>query len=164
MKTCEYFQFFMYDSWTQIVLIPPDENVSIHLVSNIYSGNNRTYRHRKLWIIHCIWNFEITQIWVCWFQICQYYFQIPAKKTPESCIFDPKFKDFYFSTKLCNKKNSSPVISNITLFFSNSNPKNPDQTCLIKNIQTRLFFVPDLGMFYFLQNLEYKKFEGAHFK
>ena len=28
----------------------------------------------------------------------------------------------------------------------------------------KAFLIPDLGMFYFLQNFEYNKFEGTHFK
>ena len=37
----------------------------------------------------------------------------------------PKFKDFYFCTKLCKKTNSKTLISNVTKIFSNSSRKIP---------------------------------------
>ena len=64
-------------------------------------------------------NFPFRQNRECWFQIW-YYFHIPAKNS-QSDIFGPEFKDFYFSTKLCNKTNSN--ISNMTIAFWNSSPK-----------------------------------------
>ena len=46
-------------------------------------------------------------------------------KIPKWGIFCPKFRDFYFWTKLCNKANSRTLIWNMTIIFSNSSPKIP---------------------------------------
>ena len=40
--------------------------------------------------------------------------------------FGPRFRDFYFYTKLCNKTISRELISNMTILFSNSSPKRPE--------------------------------------
>ena len=38
-------------------------------------------------------------------------------------VADTTFKDFYFCSKLCSKTNSSALISNMTIVFSNSSSK-----------------------------------------
>ena len=69
-------------------------------------------------------NFAITQIPGCWFQIWQHCFQIPAKKIPKWRVFSPKYKDFYFRTKLLFWQNWRVLISNMTMAFSNLSPNN----------------------------------------
>ena len=67
--------------------------------------------------------FGIRQIRRCWFQIWQQFFSNCSPKIPKQGIFGPKFKDFYFCTKLCNKTNSRTMIWNMTVIFLNSSPK-----------------------------------------
>ena len=50
-------------------------------------------------------------------------FSNSSSKIPKREIFGPKFKNFYFCTKLCSKTNSRALISNMTLVFTNSTPK-----------------------------------------
>ena len=70
-------------------------------------------------------------------------FSISNPKIPKLCIFGPKFKDFYFYTKLCNKTNSIMLISNKTIAFSNFNPKTPKSG----------IFGPEFKDFYFCTNI-----------
>ena len=63
-------------------------------------------------------NFAIRQIRGHWFQMQQYYFQVPAGKIPKSVVFGRKFKDFYFCTKLYNKTNSKGLSSYMKKVFS----------------------------------------------
>ena len=46
-------------------------------------------------------------------------FSNSSPKIPKSGIFDPKFKNFYFCTKLCKKTNSRRLILNMTMVFQN---------------------------------------------
>ena len=48
-----------------------------------------------------------------------------VSKIPKLGILGPKFKDFYFCTKLSNKANSRALISIMTIVFSNSFSKIP---------------------------------------
>ena len=57
----------------------------------------------------------------------------------KSGIFGPKFKDFYFCTKLCNKTNSRALISNITMVFLNCCPKQPIKAFLVSNLRIFIF-------------------------
>ena len=92
-------------------------------------------------------NVAFRQIWGCWFLIWKYYyFQIPATKCTNKAFFDPKFKNFYFCTKLCNYVNSSVLISKMTVVFSNSNSKLPKLD----------IFGPKLRIFIFAQNFSSK--------
>ena len=58
---------------------------------------------------------------------------------PKSGIFGPKFKDFYFCTKLWNTTNSR--ISNMTIAFSNYSPKIPKVGILIPKFKD-FYFAP----------------------
>ena len=49
-----------------------------------------------------------------------------SSKIPKSRIFGPRFRDFYFYTKLCNKTISRELISNMTILFSKSSSKIPE--------------------------------------
>ena len=69
-------------------------------------------------------NFEITQIWVCWFQIWQHHFQIPAQRYSNQTFSISNLSIFLFYIKLCIKKNSRTLISNVTIFFFKFQPKN----------------------------------------
>ena len=133
------------------------------------------------------WYFAIRQIWGCWFQIWQYFFQVLAQKYSnhtflfffcEICnqtnlrvlisvffqitaqkylnkaFFDPKFKDFYFCTKLCNKKNSRTLIWNMTIIFSHSTPK----ICKLG------IFGPKFKDFYFPANFVIRQVLGCWFQ
>ena len=76
-------------------------------------------------------------------------------KIPKSGIFDPKFKDFYFCTKLDVKTNFRTLASNMTKIFSNSSPK----------IWKSGTFGPRFKNFYFLhQTLQKNKFKDADCK
>ena len=73
----------------------------------------------------------------------------------KSGIFGPKFKDFYFCTKLCNKINSNALISNVTIIFSSTSPK----------MQKSDIFGHKFQDFYFLhETLQQGKIEGFDFK
>ena len=81
-------------------------------------------------------------------------FSNSSSKIPKQEIFGPKFKDFYFCTKLCNKKNLRALISNIALVFTNSRPK----------ILKSGIFGPKFKDFKNLKTLQSCKFEGVDFK
>ena len=53
--------------------------------------------------------------------------------------FWSQFKDFYFSTKYCNKANSRVLISNMTIGFQNCCPKHPNKAFLVPNIKILIF-------------------------
>ena len=73
--------------------------------------------------------------------------------SPKIRYFCPKFKDFYFWTKLCNEANSRVLISNMKMIFQSCDPK-----YLIK---TFLKF----KIFYFYTKLaKFDKLEGVDFK
>ena len=62
-------------------------------------------------------------------------------------IFEPKFKDAYFCTKLCNEKNPVALISNVTTLLQNRCPKYPNKA----------FLVLDLTTFIFARNFPFRK-------
>ena len=98
--------------------------------------------------------FAVSQIRGCWFQIWQYYFQIPAQKYPNKAFLVPNLKIF-ICTKLCSKTNSRTLISNMTIIFSISIPKTRKSG----------LFGPKFKIFYFLHvTLQQGKFEDADFK
>ena len=65
---------------------------------------NNSFLVLNLSIFIFSWNFEIAQIWVCWFQICQYYFQIPAKKHPSHAFLIPNLRIFIFPLNFGTRK------------------------------------------------------------
>ena len=77
-----------------------------------------------------------------------------SPKIPKSSIFGPKFKDFYFCTKLCNKTNSRIQISNMTKVFSSSTLK----------ICKSGIFSPRFKDFILHQTLHLETFESVDFK
>ena len=97
-------------------------------------------------------NFALRQIRISNMTIL---FSNSSRKTHKSGIFGPRFKDFYFCTKLCNKTNSKMLISNMTIIFSNSSSK----------IRKSDIFGPKFKNFFFLhKTLQQGKFEGADLK
>ena len=98
--------------------------------------------------------FAIRQIWGCWFQIWQQFFQIPAQKYQNKTFFCPKVKDFYFCTKLCSKTNSRTLIWNMTIVLSNSSPK----------IRKLGIFGPKFKDFYFAPNFTIRQIWGRWFQ
>ena len=62
-----------------------------------------------------------------------------SPKILKSSIFGPKFKDFYFYTKLCNKTNSRTLISNVKMVFQNCCPKDPNKALLVPNLRILIF-------------------------
>ena len=96
----------------------------------------------------------IRQIWGCWFQIWQQFFQIPAQKYQNKTFFCPKVKDFYFCTKLCSKTNSRTLIWNMTIVLSNSSPK----------IRKLGIFGPKFKDFYFAPNFTIRQIWGGWFQ
>ena len=73
-------------------------------------------------------------------------FSNSSPKIPKSGMFGPRFKHFYFCTKLCSKANSRVLISNMTILFSNSSPKIPESR----------IFGPKFKDFCFCTKLYYK--------
>ena len=65
-----------------------------------------------------------------------------SPKIPKSGMFGPRFQDFYFCTKLCNKTNSKVLISNMRIFSQIPAQKYSNKAIL----------VPNLGIFVFSQN------------
>ena len=64
-------------------------------------------------------------------------------KIPKSDIFSPKFKDFHFSTKLCNKTSLKMLLSNMTFKFQPQKYAN------------LAFLVLNLGIFIFYRDYKY---------
>ena len=104
-------------------------------------------------IFNISWYFPIRQIQGCWFQIWQQLFQIPAQNT-KIWHFFPKFKDFYFCTKLCNNTNSRMLIWNTAIIFSNSSPK----ICKLDIFGTKF------KDFYFASNFSIRQIQGRWFQ
>ena len=69
-------------------------------------------------------------------------------------IFGPKFKDFYFCTKLCNNTNSRMLIWNTAIIFSNSSPK----------INKLDIFGTKFKDFYFVSNFSIRQIRGCWFQ
>ena len=82
-------------------------------------------------------------------------FSNSSPKILKSGIFGPKLKEFYFSTKLCNKANSRRLVSNMTIAFSNSS---------LNTCKLGVFLIPNLRIFILHQTLQLGKFEGVDFK
>ena len=62
-----------------------------------------------------------------------------SPKISKSGVFGPKFKDFYFRTKLCSKENSRPLISNMTKDIQNCCPKHSIKAFLVSNLKNFIF-------------------------
>ena len=62
--------------------------------------------------------------------------------TPKLGISGPKFKGFYFCTKLYYKTNWKTFVTKNTIVFQNYSPKHPN----------KVFFVPNLGILVFARN------------
>ena len=76
-------------------------------------------------------------------------------KNTQIRYFCPKFKDFQFCTKLCNKTNSKKLISNMILFFFQIPAQKYPNKAFWSQIQAFLFFH---------KILQLDKFEGADLK
>ena len=75
----------------------------------------------------------------------------------KSGIFDAKFKDFDFYMKLCNKRNSRALTSNMSIVFQNGCPKHPNKAFLVQELKIYIF-ASDLAF------LLLEKFKGVNFK
>ena len=62
-----------------------------------------------------------------------------SPKTPKLDIFEPKFKDFCFCTKLLNNTNSRALITKRTIVFQKCSPKHPNKTFLVPNLRILIF-------------------------
>ena len=69
-------------------------------------------------------------------------------------MFCPKFRNFCFFAKLCNKANLRVMISIMTIFFSSSRPKYPNKRYLVAN----------LDILFLRKNLQLNNFESTSFK
>ena len=84
-------------------------------------------------------NFAIRHIWGCWLQYYSILCSNSNQKIPKEGIFSPKFNDFYFCTKLCNKVYSRVLISNMTMVFQSCCLKHPIKTILVLNLRIFIF-------------------------
>ena len=69
-------------------------------------------------------------------------------------MFDSKFKEFYIYTNFFNYINSRALISNRTIFYSNSKPKIPKSGICGPKFK-------DLSFLHLPQSLQFGKFEGT---
>ena len=83
--------------------------------------------------------FEIRQIWGCWFQIWQFRFQIAARKYLNKIFLGPN-RYFHFFLNFCSLTNWRMLISNMTIFFSNSIHKIPKEGNFDPKFLAFLFF------------------------
>ena len=82
-------------------------------------------------------------------------FSNSSPKIPKSGISGPKFKDFQFCNKLCNKTNSNTLISNMTNFFFQ---------IPVEKYPNKVFLIPNVGIFICLQNLAIPQIRGCWFQ
>ena len=66
-------------------------------------------------------------------------FSNSGPKLRKSGSFRPKFKEFYFCTKLCNKANSRALIWNTKMAFQNCYSKHPNKAFLVTNLRILIF-------------------------
>ena len=79
-------------------------------------------------------------------------FSNSSPKISKSGIFGPKFKNFYFCTKVCYKTNSRTLISNMTIISFQ---------ILAQKYPNNAFLVPRLGIFIFSLNLAIRQIRGC---
>ena len=72
----------------------------------------------------------------------------------DSSLEKPKFKDFYFLTKFCQKTKSRALMSNMTIGFQNYYPKHSNKAFLAPKFMNLLLH----------QSLQLDKFEGTDLK
>ena len=114
---------------------------------------NEAFFKPKIRIFCFTWKYLFCHIQRCWFQIWQWFFQIPVQKYPSKRNFCSKF-NFFFNMKLWILLNSKDVDFKYDMSYFTFSPE----------YQNKALLIPNLKFFCFTWNSPFWQIRGCWFQ